>query len=89
MEKDTSYITYCAAAEDALANYYQDDDINQNIIELVADCMRQAVASLPNWTYFHNLLEKASTYVEVDMDEDTMQDFTGELETQLENWGLL
>ena len=89
MEKDTSYITYCAAAEDALANYYQDDDINQDIIELVADCMRQAIAALPDWDYFQNLLEKASTYVEVDMDEGTMQDFTGELESQMVTRGLL
>jgi hypothetical protein len=89
MEKDTSYITYCAAAEDALANYLGTDDLDQDIIELVADCCRSAVSVLPNWTYFTNLLEKASTYVEVDMDEDTMQDFTGELEAQLENWGLL
>jgi hypothetical protein len=84
-----NYTTYSAAAEAALANYYQDDDIDQNIIELVADCMRQAIAALPNRTYYYNLLEKASTYVEVDMDDDTMQDFTDELEAQMENWGLL
>lgn len=84
-----NFTLYLSAAEDALANYYQDEDIDQNIIELVADCCRQAVAVLPNWTYFHNLLEKSASYVEADMDEDTMQDFTGELESQLENWGLL
>lgn len=81
--------TYYDAAEHALANYLGENNFDQDLVELVGDCMRSAVTVLPNWTYFHNLLEKASTYVEVDMDEDTMQDFTGELEQQLEDYGLL
>ena len=84
-----NYTTYYSAAEHALANYLGTDYLDQDIIELVADCMRQAIAALPNRTYYYNLLEKASTYVEVDMDDDTMQDFTDELEAQMENWGLL
>jgi hypothetical protein len=81
--------TYLEAAEHALANYLGTDDLDEAIIELVADCARQAVAALPDWTYFQNLLEKASTYVQVDMGELEMQDFTGELEEQLEDYGLL
>lgn len=87
MEKN--YTTYCNAAEHALANYLGEDDLDQDIIELVADCMVRAVEVLPNWTYFQNLLGKASTYVLTDMDEDAMQDFTGELEEQMEAYGLL
>jgi hypothetical protein len=86
---ETPFETYLEAAEHALANYLGTDDLNEATIELVADCARQAVAALPNWTYFRDLLEKASTYVQVDMDELEMQDFTGELETQLEDYGIL
>jgi hypothetical protein len=84
-----NYTTYYDVAEAALANYYQDDDIDQNIIELVADCMRQAIAALPNWSYFTNLLEKSASYVRCDMDELEMADYVGELEEQLEAYGLL
>jgi hypothetical protein len=84
-----NYTTYYAAAEAALANYYQDDEIDQNIIELVADCMRQAIAALPNRSYFTNLLEKSASYVRCDMDELEMADYVGELEEQLEAYGLL
>jgi hypothetical protein len=84
-----NYTTYYDAAEHALANYLGTDDLDQDMIELVGDCARQAVAALPNWTYFQNLLEKASTYVQVDLDEGEMQEFTGELEEQLEAYGLL
>jgi hypothetical protein len=63
--------------------------LDQDIIELVADCMRAAVNALPNWTYFTNLLEKSASYVQCDMDESEMADYVGELETQLEDYGLL
>jgi hypothetical protein len=87
--KETPFETYLEAAEHALANHLGTDDLDQGMIELVADCARQAVAALPNWTYFGSLLEKASTYVQVDMDELEMADFTGELETQLEDYGII
>ena len=77
------------AAEHALANFLGTDDLDQDMIELVGDCCYQAVQQLPNATYFENLLEKASTYVQVDLDEDTMQDFVAELEHQLEAYELL
>lgn len=84
-----NFTTYYDAAEETLANFLGTDDLDTAMVELVADCARQAIAALPNWTYFQNLLEKASTYVQVDMDADKMQDFTGELEEQLEEYGLL
>lgn len=86
---ETPFATYLDATSDALANYLGTDDLNEATIELVADCCRQAVAALPNWTYFQDLLEKASTYVQVDMDELEMQDFTGELESQLEDYNII
>ena len=84
-----NFTPYLQAAESALANYYSNNDFDQNIIELVADCMRQAVAVLPNRRYYYNLLEKASTYVSVDMDEHETTDFTCFLEDWLEEFNLV
>ena len=84
-----NYSTYYNATEHALANFLGTDDIDQDIINLVADCARSAVAALPNWSYFTNLLEKSSTYVQCDLSELEMADYVGELETQLEEYGLL
>lgn len=80
---------YYNAAEHALANFLGVDEIDTDVVELVGDCCYQAVQQLPNWTYFGNLLEKASTYVRADMNELELQDFVGELEEQLEAYGLL
>jgi hypothetical protein len=84
-----NYTTYYDATEHALANFLGTDDLDQEVINLVADCARQAVAALPDWTYFTNLLEKSSTYVQTDLDEGEMRDYVGELEEQLEAYGLL
>jgi hypothetical protein len=84
-----NYTTYYNATEHALANFLGTDDIDQDIINLVADCCVQAVEALPNWSYFNDLLEKSSTYVQTDLNELEMQDYVGELETQLEEYGLL
>jgi hypothetical protein len=84
-----NYTTYYSATEHALANFLGTDDIDQNIINLVADCCVQAVAALPDWSYFNNLLEKSSTYVQCDLNELEMADYVGELEVQLEEYGLL
>ena len=77
------------AAEHALANFLGEDEIDQDIVELVGDCAYQAVQVLPDWTYFTDLLEKASTYVRADMSDLELQDFVAELEEQLEAYGLL
>ena len=84
-----NFTLYLSAAEDALANYLGTDELTDATVELVADCMRQAVSVLPNWSYFTNLLEKSSTYVQADLDELEMADYVGELETQMEEYGLL
>jgi hypothetical protein len=86
-----NYTTYYNAAELALANFLDADidDIDQDIINLVADCCVQAVEALPNWSYFNNLLEKSSIYVQCDLNESEMADYVGELEVQLEDYGLL
>ena len=80
---------YYSAAEAALANWLGIDDINEETVELVADCCHQAVAVLPNWRHYQSQLEKASHYVQTDMDEMELNDFVVELETQLEEFGLV
>ena len=80
---------YYNAAEHALANFLGTDDLDQDVIELVGDCMSQAVAALPNATNFENLLEKASTYVRADMSEDELYRWVAELENRLEDYDLL
>ena len=84
-----NYSIYWAATEHALANFLGTDDIDQTIINLVADCCVQAVDALPDWSYFNSLLEKSSTYVQCDLNELEMADYVGELEVQLEDYGLL
>jgi hypothetical protein len=63
--------------------------LEQDVVNLVADCCQQAVEVLPDWDYFNDLLEKSSTYVRCDMGELEMQDYVGELEAQLGDYGLL
>jgi hypothetical protein len=84
-----NYTTYYDATEHALANFLGTDDLDQDMINLVADCCVQAIAALPNWDYFNTLLEKSSTYVQCDLSELEMADYVGELEEQLEDYGLL
>ena len=84
-----NYSTYYDATEHALANFLGTDDIDQDIINLVANCCVQAIEALPNSSYFEALLEKSSTYVQCDLNELEMADYVGELETQLEDYGLL
>lgn len=85
----SDFSTYLEVAENTLANYLGTDDLDEAMIELVADCCRQAVAVLPNWTYFNDLLEKSSTYVQADLDELELADYVGELEDQLGDYGLV
>ena len=89
MNQVSTYSTYYDSAEHALANFLGTDDLDQDMINLVADCCQQAVEVLPDWDYFNDLLEKSSTYVQADMDELQMADYVGELEAQLGDYGLL
>ena len=86
---DNLTFSYYCAAEAALANWLGIDDINEETVELVADCCHQACAALPNWRSYQSQLEKASHYVQTDMDEMELNDFVAELETQLEECGLV
>ena len=85
----SDYAKYFFAAEDALTNFLGDDDINQDMINLVANCCVDAVAALPNESYFESLLEKSSSYVYADMSVWELQNYVNELETQLVTYGLL
>ena len=79
------------AVEQALANFTGGDEIDEDVIELVADLSRQAVEAARDeqWGYFNDLLEKSSMYVQADLDELELQDYVGELEQQLEEYGIL
>jgi hypothetical protein len=77
------------AAEHALANFLGTDDLDQDIVELVGDCAYQATQVLPDWNYFNSILEKSSTFVRADMSLEELSDYVGELEEQLEAYGLL
>ena len=84
-----NYNDYYNAAQEALANYLGIDDPDQDMINLVANCCVDAIAALPNESYFESLLEKSSTYVQCDLNESEMQNYIDELETQLVTYGLL
>jgi hypothetical protein len=84
-----NYSTYYDATEHALANFLGTDELDQDMINLVANCCVEAIEVLPNWSYFNDLLEKSSTYVQCDLNEVEMSEYVGELEMQLEESGLL
>jgi hypothetical protein len=89
-EFDTEWATYTQACEHAIANFTGDDEIDPDVIELVADLAMQAIKEAEEGHYAHALMlaEKASTFVQVDLDELEMTDWIGELDTQLEEYGL-
>jgi hypothetical protein len=84
-----NYTTYYNATETALTNFLGTDDIDQDTINLVANCCVQAIEALPNASYFESLLEKSSTYVQTDLNELELADYVAELEHQLEDCWLL
>ena len=85
----SDYTKYYYAAEDALANFLGTDDIDQDMINLVANCCVEAIAALPNESYFESLLEKSSSYVYGGMSLLELQSYVDELETQLVTYDLL
>ncbi len=89
-EFDTEWATYTQATEHAIANFTGDDEIDPDVVELVADLGRQAIQLADEGKYAQALMlvEKASTFVQVDLDELEMTDWIGELDTQLEEYGL-
>jgi hypothetical protein len=79
-----------SAAEHAIANFTGEDDVDPNVVELVAGLAKQAVEEANNgrFSYARDLVEKASTYVQTDLDELEMNDWVGEVDTQLEEYGI-
>jgi hypothetical protein len=82
--------TYLDACEHAIANFTGSDDIDSDVVQLVADLARQAVAQAEqgNYSYAESLIEKASTYVQTDLDEQELVDWLGEMDTQLDEYGI-
>jgi hypothetical protein len=81
------------AVEHALANFTGEDDIDETIIELVAHRIDEHLEKMgadPVLTgYFDDILASTSTYVQTDMDEETLNDYVGELVEQMETYGVL
>ena len=81
------------AVEAAIANFLGNDDFNEAVTELVATRVAKALDLVAEDGFiderFDTLLESASTYVLTDLSKDELADWVGELETQLEEFGLL
>jgi hypothetical protein len=76
------------AVEHALANFLCTDDLDENMIELVAHRLGEHIENIES-PYFDDILASTSTYVQADLDEVELNDYIGELSTQLEDYGLL
>jgi hypothetical protein len=89
-EFDTEWATYTQATEHAIANFTGEDDIDPDVVELVAGMAKQAVeqAIIGNFIYARALVEGASAYVQTDLDELELNDWVGEVDTQLEEYGI-
>ena len=79
-----------SAVEHAIANFSGDEEIDSDVVELVADLATQAIdeATAGNYTYARDLAEKASIYVQADLDDLELNDWVCELDDQLEEYGL-
>ncbi len=79
-----------AAVEHAIANFSGEEEIDPDVVELVADLAKQAVdeATVGNYSYARDLVEKASTYVLTDLDELETNDWVCEVDNQLEEYGV-
>lgn len=75
------------AVEHALANFTGEDDIDETIIELVAHRIDEHLERTGDVS--DDVLASTSTYVQTDLDEETLNDYVGELEEQLEAYGIL
>ena len=86
----TDWETYLQATEHAIANFAGDDDIDPDVVELVAGMGKQAVeqANIHNFTYARALIEGASTYVQTDLDELELNDWVSEMDNQFEEYGI-
>jgi hypothetical protein len=79
------------AVESALANYIGEDPTADQV-ELVADRVMSGIKALrddSDWSAFETMVESSSTYVQTDLDELGLADYVGEIEAQLEEFGIL
>ena len=79
------------AVEHALANWLGEDPTDEQV-ELVTDRVLMGLRQLADgvsYGLFEAVLESSSTYVQTDLDELALADYVGELETQLEEYGIL
>jgi hypothetical protein len=81
------------AVETAIANFLGNDDFDERVTEVVATRVAQALDLVAEYGFigarFDTILESTSTYVLTDLSKDELADWVGELETQLEEFGLL
>ncbi len=87
MNTELNYETLYDAVEHALANFLCTEDVNREVVELVADRIAEHWDSRYNAS-FDTILESTSTYVQCDLDEVELNDYVGELETQLGDYEL-
>ena len=87
----TSRSAVTPAVEHALANWLGEDPTDEQV-ELVTDRVLTGLRQFNEgggWGALDAHLESSSTYVQTDLDEDGLVDYTGELSAQLEDYGIL
>ena len=83
-----NYTELCAAVECALANFTGEDDIDADIVDLVAGRIHEHWDIRGSFS-FDSIVESTSTYVQCDLSEEELADYLGEFEEQLVAYGLL
>jgi hypothetical protein len=84
-----NYTELCNAVEHALANFTgSDEPIDGDIVDLVAMRIHEHWDKRGSYS-FDQILESTSTYVQCDLSHEELADYAGELEEQLEAYGLL
>ena len=79
------------AVEHALSNWL-DEDPTDDQVELVTDRVLTGLRQLADgasYSVLETYLESSSTYVQSDLDDLALGDYVGELEAQLEEYGVL
>ena len=89
--QDDDFQVYCNACEHAIANFTGDDDIDPTVVELVAQLAMLAMDEVKKGDHkrAEGLIEKAATFVQADLDEGELCDWVGEMDTQLNDYGLV
>jgi hypothetical protein len=90
MENNTTfdYSTLFDAVEHALANITGEDTVDEDIVNLVAGRIHEHWNKRGSYS-FDQIIESTSTYVACDLSEEELAAYLGEIENQLEDYGLL